>query len=267
MKQPTSVNSRLERGEALTMLGVWAHPDDEAYLSATLMHRVVDTGGRVVLVTATRGELGSSDPRCDPAAVAMLREEELRSAMRVIGVADVRFLGLADGGCDRADSATMTAVVADLIGQVRPDVVVTFGPDGITGHSDHRAVARWTIGAAQRWSDTELLLATMTDEFLDRNAVLHDRIGLSMGPPLSSVPAHDLALHVVSSPDERRRKLQVLDAHASQTTTLVDMMGRRTFADWWPDEMFRRPSVDDLVWAGPEPPRPQHGQRPAGALL
>jgi LmbE family N-acetylglucosaminyl deacetylase len=42
------------------MLGVWAHPDDEAYLSTVLMHRIVESGGRVVVVTATRGELGSN---------------------------------------------------------------------------------------------------------------------------------------------------------------------------------------------------------------
>lgn len=245
----TSITSRLDRGESLTMLGVWAHPDDEAYLSTTLMHRVIDAGGRVVLVTATRGELGSSDPHCDRAALAALRERELRSAMRVIGVSDVRIFGLADGDCERADSATMTAAVADVIGQVDPDVVVTFGPDGITGHPDHQAVSRWTIGAWRRWPSTELLLATMTDEFLDRNRGLNERIGLSMGPPLYSIPEHDLALHVQPSPEEQRRKSQVLDAHASQTTALVDLVGRRAFDDWWSHEMFRLPSVDDIVWA------------------
>ena len=178
------------------------------------------------LITATRGELGSDDPRCDPASLAMLREKELRSAMRVIGVSDVRFLGLADGDCELADRAMMTSIVADAIGEVRPDVVVTFGPDGITGHPDHQAVARWTIGAWRRCPSTELLLATMTDEFVRRNAALHDRIGLSMGLPLRSIPEHDLALHVGPSADERRRKWHVLAAHASQTTSLVDLMGR-----------------------------------------
>ena len=245
----TSIDTRLERREPLTMLGVWAHPDDEAYLSATLMHRVVDAGGRVVLIAATRGELGSYDPLCDPASLAMLREKELRSAMRVIGVSDVRFLGLADGDCELADRAMMTSIVADAIGEVRPDVVVTFGPDGITGHPDHQAVARWTIGAWRRCPSTELLLATMTDEFVHRNAALHDRIGLSMGPPLRSIPEHDLALHVVPSADERRRKWHVLAAHASQTTSLVDLMGRPTFEQWWLHEMLRQPSVDDILWA------------------
>lgn len=246
----TSITSRLQRGVPLTMLGVWAHPDDEAYLSATLMHRVIDAGGRVILLTATRGEFGSSDSDGDGTGLATLRERELRSAMRVIGVSDVRFLGLSDGACELADDETMTAVIADVIAQEEPDVVVTFGPDGITGHPDHQAVSRWTIGAWRRWPRSELLLATMTDEFLDRNEELHERIGLSMGPPLRSVPASDLALEVVPSADEQRRKLQVLDAHASQTTALVHLMGRRAFECWWSHEMFRLPSRDDIRWAG-----------------
>jgi LmbE family N-acetylglucosaminyl deacetylase len=246
----TSIKQRLERGEPLTLLGVWAHPDDEAYLSATLMHRVIDAGGKVVLVTATRGELGSSDPDQDRAGLAALREHELRSAMRVIGVSDIRFLGLADGSCESADEQTMTAVIADIIGQEDPDVVVTFGPDGITGHPDHQSVSRWTIGAWHRRPKTELLLATMTDEFLELNAALHERIGLSMGPPLHSVPGHDLALEIVPSADEQRLKSEVLDAHASQTTALVDLLGRGAFDSWWSREMFRLPSIDDMVWAG-----------------
>ena len=49
-----------------TILGVWAHPDDEAYLSGGLMAMARDAGARVVCVTATRGELGTPDPRTWP---------------------------------------------------------------------------------------------------------------------------------------------------------------------------------------------------------
>ena len=59
----------------VTLLGVWAHPDDEAYLSAATMSRVISSGGRVVLATATRGERGGND---DPQLLAVIRERELR---------------------------------------------------------------------------------------------------------------------------------------------------------------------------------------------
>jgi LmbE family N-acetylglucosaminyl deacetylase len=143
----------------------------------------------------------------------------------------------------------MIAVIAGIIEQEHADVVVTFGPDGITGHPDHQAVSRWTIAAACRRPHTELLLATMTDEFLDRNEELHDRIGLSMGPPLRSVAAHELALELVLSDEERHRKALVLDEHASQTVALIELVGRGAFDDWWSREMFRMATGDDLTWA------------------
>ena len=49
-----------------TIVGVWAHPDDEAYLSAGLMAAAVDAGNHVLCITATRGELGTSDPSAWP---------------------------------------------------------------------------------------------------------------------------------------------------------------------------------------------------------
>ncbi len=133
------------------LLGVWAHPDDEAYLSAGLMARTVEQGGRVTLLALTDGEAGfpADDPR--PAGErARQRRCELLAAMARIGVTDVRFLGLPDGGiADRVDEA-LVEEVRDLVREIRPDITVTFGPDGITGHDDH--VANWRL-ATRAWVD------------------------------------------------------------------------------------------------------------------
>ena len=65
-----------------TLLGVWAHPDDEAYLSSGLMSVVRKAGGRVVVVTATRGEHGTDDPATwPPERLAPLRERELMDSL------------------------------------------------------------------------------------------------------------------------------------------------------------------------------------------
>ncbi|MGZ4724906.1 MAG: PIG-L deacetylase family protein, partial [Ilumatobacteraceae bacterium] len=128
IQQPRPTTSRA------TLLGVWAHPDDEAYLSAATMSRVLSSGGRVVLATATRGERGGTD---DPQLLAEIRERELRRAMSIIGVDDVRLLGYADGECADADFDQAAGSIAALIDDVSPDLIVTFGPDGITHHPDH----------------------------------------------------------------------------------------------------------------------------------
>ena len=131
-----------------TVLGIWAHPDDECYLSAGLMADAVRRGHRVVCVTATRGEAGVTDESRWPAAeLAQIRERELAQSLRELGVKEHQFLGLADGGCADADPEPLIEKLAALMTELRPAVVVTFGPDGITDHDDHKAVGHWTTEA------------------------------------------------------------------------------------------------------------------------
>lgn len=68
-----------------TVLGVWAHPDDEMYLSAGIMAAAAEAGNRVVVVTATRGEQGTDDPtRWPPARLAELRTREMAASLAVL---------------------------------------------------------------------------------------------------------------------------------------------------------------------------------------
>jgi LmbE family N-acetylglucosaminyl deacetylase len=67
-----------------TILGVWAHPDDEAYLSGGIMAQSVHDGRRVVCVTATRGEAGSWDhTRWPPDELGAIREAELNDSLTI----------------------------------------------------------------------------------------------------------------------------------------------------------------------------------------
>ena len=226
----------------MTLLGVWAHPDDESYLSAVLMSRVLRVGGRVVLASATRGERGGSG---DPDELAILREHELRTAMAGLCVRDVRFLGYGDGQCAYADAEQAIESIIALIEDVRPDVIVTFGPDGVTGHPDHIAVSMWTTAAAAAVGHDRVLYATMTDDFMRRHESLHSDLGVWMGGEPHAVEATDLALHVVPTSHERKLKGRALRAHASQVSALIDMIGDEAFDDWWVDEFFRRPTTDE----------------------
>src|SRR5829696_8966220 len=179
-----------------TLLGVWAHPDDEAYLSAGLMATFRRLGDRVVVVTATAGELGTSDPdRWPPDALARLRREELRTSLAELGVHELRLLDHPDGECDTVDG---TPQVARVIDEVRPDLIVTFGPDGMTGHPDHRAVSRWTTQAWHASAPTaELWYATVTPAFHTRWADVNARVGLWTDQPSPPSTPPDELRHVV----------------------------------------------------------------------
>ncbi len=144
-------NQTVKISDLGTVLGLWAHPDDEAYGTAGIMAAAVDAGQRVVVVTATYGEQGF--PASDARSLAerkAIRSAELIDCLRILGVTEHRYLDYPDGGCkdlpDEAGAAALGAVIAE----VRPDTILTFGPDGGTGHPDHIAVCRWATLAVGR---------------------------------------------------------------------------------------------------------------------
>ena len=233
------------------VLGIWAHPDDECYLSAGLMARMADAGRPVTVLTATRGEQGHSGHGGPEALdVAALREAELRASLAVLGVGDVRLLDLRDGACILEDDADVIATIGAVMDAVGPDVVLTFGPDGITGHPDHRMVSRWVTEAWRRSRRRpDLLYATMTDRFLADHAELHDRIGLfgEFGGRPHAVAEGDVALAALLSEAELDRKRAALAAHGSQTRELAGLMGEEAYRRWWAAEWFRRPTGAELL--------------------
>ena len=131
-----------------TILGVWAHPDDETYLSAGLMAAAVDAGSRVVCITATRGEGGSMDEeQWPPESMGQVREQELIKSLAAIGVTEHHWLDLPDIDMDTSLPEAGAPMVREIMEQVQPDTVLTFGPDGMTGHRAHMSVSRWATDA------------------------------------------------------------------------------------------------------------------------
>jgi LmbE family N-acetylglucosaminyl deacetylase len=111
----------------------------------------------VFLVTATRGEGGRlrGHPPGHPqhpgaAAVAAVREQELNGAAAALGIREVTLLGFQDGQIDRVDPREASGRIAAEMRRLRPDVVMTFGPDGAYGHPDHIAISQFTTAAILR---------------------------------------------------------------------------------------------------------------------
>ncbi|MCU1361754.1 MAG: family deacetylase [Ilumatobacteraceae bacterium] len=224
---------------ARTLLGVWAHPDDEAYLSAGLMAEFRSRGDRVVVITATLGEHGTSDlDAWPPERLAVLRHRELRDSLAAVDVHDLRLMGFEDGDCHRQNG---TDAIAGHIADIDPDVIVTFGPDGMTGHPDHRAISRWTTDAwAASRTSAALWYATLTPDFHRQWGPTNDRIGLwgDQPQPPSTDPA-DLSYQLTLSDDLLDRKIDALRAHDSQTRPLRDLLGPTAYRAWWRTESFR----------------------------
>jgi len=135
-----------------TLLLVHAHPDDEAISTGGVMMKAKAHGHRVVLVTATRGEVGeihNMDEAASRPRLGEIRTEELKAAGDILGVDRIELLGYRDSGMvdtdDNKDPRSFhqarleeaAGKLAAVVRDERPDVVVTYGEDGVYGHPDH----------------------------------------------------------------------------------------------------------------------------------
>jgi LmbE family N-acetylglucosaminyl deacetylase len=212
-------------GHRPTLLAVWAHPDDESYLGGGLMAAVAAKGGRVISATATLGEHGTDDPeRFPPSRLREVRRAELGTALRHLGADGPQWIGFADGECDRVGTVFGARCVGRLIDRFRPDLVLSFGPDGVTGHADHRAVAAWTATAVARRGDHLPLLATAATAAWSPDLIerMHRVDAFYPGFPCLKESHSVVRMRVGGAID---RKLRALEAHASQIGPLQAELG------------------------------------------
>jgi LmbE family N-acetylglucosaminyl deacetylase len=141
---------------SLKLMCVLAHPDDESLGTGGLLAKYAAEGVATYLVTATRGERGWFGSEADypgPEALGQIREAELGAAAEVLGLRQVSFLDYRDGELDQADPAEVIARIVVHLRRVRPQVVVTFDPNGAYGHPDHIAICQSTTAAVVAAAD------------------------------------------------------------------------------------------------------------------
>jgi N-acetyl-1-D-myo-inositol-2-amino-2-deoxy-alpha-D-glucopyranoside deacetylase len=137
------------------LLAVVAHPDDDTFAcSGTVALHADEPGFRFALVHVTSGESGMiSDPSlATPANLGAVREDEDRRSWVALGRVPDRheFLRYPDGGVADAPFDELVERIAAILREERPDVVITFGPEGVTGHADHITAGRATTEAFRR---------------------------------------------------------------------------------------------------------------------
>jgi LmbE family N-acetylglucosaminyl deacetylase len=136
--------------ENLRLLCILAHPDDETLGTGGILAKYSAEGVATYLITATRGEVGwtaATDKYPGEEALGEIREQELRSAAKRLGISEVLFLDYMDGELDRVDPGEIIHKIAAHIQHIRPQVVVTFDPFGAYGHPDHIAISQFAASA------------------------------------------------------------------------------------------------------------------------
>lgn len=133
--------------ESKGILHVYAHPDDESFGNPATFAFYSDQEILLFLVTLTRGEAGETNGICADGELGAVREKELRSACKILGIRHLDIWDYPDGRISKIPEEEGILRIEEIYRALKPEVVVTFGDDGITGHPDHIAANRWATGA------------------------------------------------------------------------------------------------------------------------
>ena len=157
---------------ARPILAIFAHPDDERVIGP-LLSKLARAGRETHLVIATDGSQGTRDYAKIPAGaqLAAERTKEATCAANRLGVKKLHIIGLLDGGLASFNTlAKLRTAIAAIVDSVKPAAVITFGPEGGTGHPDHRLVgdvASQVVQADPRYATSmDLLYASLPTERL-----------------------------------------------------------------------------------------------------
>jgi LmbE family N-acetylglucosaminyl deacetylase len=246
---------------------VFAHPDDDTFGVGGSLALHAHDELELTVILATSGEAGriADASLATRETLASVREAEDLASWRALGLEpDLRFLRHPDGGLHTSPRETLVTEVRDLLEAAAPEVVVTFGAEGITGHTDHVAIGRAATEAfgALRTSASgpafsRLLHGAISQSALDRlNELLRERGLEPMDPTQPFMPrgVSDVAIGArVDASSVYERKLEAIRCHKTQAELedvpfdlWPEMLSTESFVVAWPERRSRDPVLGDL---------------------
>jgi LmbE family N-acetylglucosaminyl deacetylase len=198
---------------------VFAHPDDETFVAGGTIAKLTAAGDRVDLFCATDGDAGKSSgiPISSRAEMGALRRAELTTASQILGIASLSTPGHGDGVLKEVDPDRLIGEIVYFVRQHRPDVLLTFGPEGAPRqHRDHRAISRAATAA--------FFLAGLASEYAEQLREVQPHSAARLYYAAWDAPAADAELKALSVPVSCRvpvteylaTKRDAFLAHASQ---------------------------------------------------
>lgn len=197
------------------VIAIFAHPDDERIVGP-LLSRYAREGQDVYLVIATDGSKGVTEFAHVPAgdSLAHVRAGEARCAARQLGIHPPMLLGLTDAGlASFASLERLRNEVRRVLGELKPDVVISFGPEGGTGHPDHRLVGDVVTEVVQSGG-------AGVPQALYYPSLPAERMASApkAEPTVTSVPQRSLPIAVPFAPQDLEATRRAFACHATQYT-------------------------------------------------
>ncbi|MBV9156081.1 MAG: PIG-L family deacetylase [Acidobacteriaceae bacterium] len=222
-----------------SLLIVGAHPDDETFFAAGTIAKYAEAGVRVGVVCATRGERGATADLCSIEELPGVREQELRNAASILGVKDLYFFAYEDQKLLAASIQEVRVQLVQIIRETRPQIVITFDPNGANQHPDHLAISRFASDAIAAAADRRWYPEVGSAHTIERLLWTPPKLLFRLAPDadLNNEPGIDFLIDVSSW---REKKEAALRAYRTQLPGLgklffEDPNGRRTFSQ----EAFR----------------------------
>jgi LmbE family N-acetylglucosaminyl deacetylase len=242
----------------LTLAAIFAHPDDEAFGTGGTLTKYAHEGVDVHLIMATRGEVGRiANPAISlTGPMSLLREQELRRACEIYGLKQLHLLGYLDGQTAIVPLSEAVFRIVQLLRQIKPQVVISFGPEGVYGHFDHLAVHRWAVAAvelaaqADRWPEAgpahqvaKFYQRATPQEQVDQMRERFGRTAVSMDGipfPFMGYPEERITT-IIDTREYAQRKAAAIRCHASQIapeTAILQPDFEPTANPWFYRETF-----------------------------
>ncbi len=253
----------------LRLLAILAHPDDESLATGSTLAKYAAEGVETYLICATKGERGwMGEQKDNPGLVELgkIREQELLSAAAALGIRQVYFLDYLDGDLDRADPAKAIGKIASIIREVKPQVAITFGPDGAYGHPDHIAISQFAAGACLLATDeshtdakhlpphqiSKFYYFANTNELIDSYSGVFGNIQMEIdGTPRSMISWPDWAYTtIIDGSAHWKTALKAVNCHRSQIGIYGDLssLSEKKSIELWGKRTYYR--VFSLVNGG-----------------
>ncbi len=190
------------------MLVILAHPDDESFAAGGTLAKYAHQDVQVILLCATRGEAGI--PGVSPKEAGDIRERELRKAAEHLGL-EVYFLDYHDGELAKVKPEVLSDTIGCWIDLVQPQVILTFGPEGVSGHSDHITISQVVTRAYDCCYHKGLLL------------YIHPSKATALGCGVTTLEADaEQPLVKIDISEYKLHKVRAIQSHASQNPGLPD---------------------------------------------
>lgn len=217
-----------------------AHPDDETFGPGGTIAKYASEGADVYLATATKGQAGmvGDPPLTDREHLGEVRAAELLCAAGVLGIRKVAFFGFMDGQLLSTPRSPLVEKAVEQIRWIRPQVLIGFGPEGVSRHPDHMVMSEVAVEAFDAaadplrfpdqlvdgvvpWAPSKLYQFEIAQEILE-----------AWNVPLAGVPREKLTTFIDTSAFVEK-KVEAFSCHRTQrrdSERILSREGYREFA-------------------------------------